>query len=199
MLNHTVGLLLKPHRQWQTVSELSPNSLKLLWAYPCLLALLPTIAWYYGTTKIGWQVGNGDFIKLTTDSAQIIFVLFYLTMITSIFAIGFFIHWMSETYGADSSMTKGIVIAGLAATPLFVIGGVGFQPVFWFDLTVGMIAVGWAVYLLYLGIPIVMNIPTERGFLFSSAVLAICLVILMTIMGGSVILWDMGAAPAFTD
>ncbi len=199
MLNHTVGLLLKPHQQWKTVSELSPGSLNLLWVYPCLLALLPTIAWYYGTTKIGWQVGNGDPIKLTAESAQVIFVLFYLTMVTSIIAIGLFIHWMSDTYGADSTMSKGVAIAGLAATPLFLIGGVGFHPVFWFDLTIGMIAVSWAVYLMYLGIPIVMNIPTERGFLFSSAVLAVCLVILMTIMGGSVILWDMGAAPAFTD
>jgi hypothetical protein len=52
---------------------------------------------------------------------------------------------------------------------------------------------------LYLGIPIVMQIPKERGFLFSSAVLAVCLVIIIVIMVGSVILWDFGAAPRFTD
>ena len=45
----------------------------------------------------------------------------------------------------------------------------------------------------------VMNIPEERGFLFSSAVLAIAMVILICLMVGSVILWDFGAAPAFTD
>jgi hypothetical protein len=45
----------------------------------------------------------------------------------------------------------------------------------------------------------VMGIPKERGFLFSSAVLAIAMVILICLMVGSVILWDMGAAPAFTD
>jgi hypothetical protein len=33
---------------------------------------------------------------------------------------------------------------------------------------------------MYLGIPIVMRIPQERGFLFSSAVLAISLVILVS-------------------
>ena len=66
-------------------------------------------------------------------------------------------------------------------------------------MLVGVTAVGWAVYLLYLGIPIVMDIPEERGFLFSSAVIAICLVMMICIMVGSVILWDFGAAPAFTD
>jgi len=41
---------------------------------------------------------------------------------------------------------------------------------------------------LYTGIPIVMNVPKECGFLFASAVLAFCMVLLMIIMGGSVIL-----------
>ena len=62
-----------------------------------------------------------------------------------------------------------------------------------------MIAVSWSVYLMYLGIPIVMDIPEERGFLFSSAVLAIALVILVCILVVSVLAWEYGAAPAFTD
>jgi hypothetical protein len=52
---------------------------------------------------------------------------------------------------------------------------------------------------MYLGIPIVMNIPEERSFLFSSAVMAIVMVILIYLMIGSVILWNLGAAPVFTD
>jgi hypothetical protein len=44
-----------------------------------------------------------------------------------------------------------------------------------------------------------MNIPEERGFLFSSAVVGVALVILICIMVGSVLVWDFGAAPAFTD
>ena len=38
-----------------------------------------------------------------------------------------------------------------------------------------------------------------RPFLFSSAVVGVALVILICMMVGSVILWDYGAAPAFTD
>jgi hypothetical protein len=106
---------------------------------------------------------------------------------------------MSDTYGANSSLTKGIVIVGLTSTPLFIAGLVGFYPVLWIDLLIGVAAVSWSVYLLYLGIPIVMGIPEERGFLFSSAVVGVALVILICMMVGSVILWDYGAAPAFTD
>jgi len=200
MINHAVGLLVSPKKQWQTVAALPEASFRTLVLYPCLFAILPAVAWFYGTSQVGWTVGNSeDAIKLTTSSAREISILFYLVMVCAIAAIGYFVHWMSDTYGADSSFTKGIVIAGLTATPLYLAGLVGFYPILWLDMLVGVVAVSWSVYLLYLGIPIVMDIPEERGFLFSSAVVGVSMVIMICIMVGSVILWEYGAAPAFTD
>ena len=199
MFNHAIGLLVKPSSQWRSVAKLPEPSMNTLVLYPCIMAVLPAVAWFYGTTEVGWSVGDGDPTKLTADSARAIVILFYLAMITAVAGIGYFIHWMSHTYGADSTIAKGIVIAGLSATPMFLLGATGFYPLLWLDLLLGTMAVSWSVYLLYLGIPIVMDIPEERGFLFSSAVIAICLVMATCIMVGSVILWDFGAAPAFTD
>ena len=200
MIQHTFGLLTRPANQWRTIAELPESSFRTLVLYPCIMAILPAVAWYYGTSRVGWSVGDhGDTIKLTVESARQLSVLFYLAMVACVVVIGYFIHWMSDTYGADSTVTKGIVIAGMASTPMFLAGAVGFYPLLWLDLLIGVAAVSWAVYLLYLGIPIIMKIPEERGFLFSSAVLGVALVILICLMVGSVILWDFGAAPAFTD
>lgn len=200
MIQHTFGLLVRPATQWRAVAALDESTLRTLLIYPCVLAILPAVAWYYGTTEIGWTVGDhGESIRLTHESARQICILFYMTMLACIAVIGYFIHWMADTYGAQSSTTRGIVIAGLTATPLFIAGLTGLYPILWLDMLVGVVAVCWSVYLMYLGIPIVMNIPEERGFLFSSAVLAIAMVILTCLMVGSVILWDFGAAPAFTD
>jgi hypothetical protein len=199
MFNHAFGILVRPSGQWRTVAKLPEPSLNTLTIYPCIMAIIPAVAWFYGTTIVGWSVGDGDAIKLTADSARAIVILFYLAMISAVAGIGYFIHWMADTYGADSTIARGIAIAGLSATPMFLAGAAGFYPLLWMDLLLGTIAVSWSVYLLYLGIPIVMDIPEERGFLFSSAVIAICLVMTTCIMVGSVILWDFGAAPAFTD
>lgn len=200
MIQHTIGLLLRPSEQWRIVAQLPERSRNVLVLYPCIFALLPAIAWYYGTSQVGWTTGlQGNVVRLTADSAFQISVLFYLVMVGSVAIIGFFIHWMSQTYGAESTVSKGIVIAGLTATPLFITGLVGFYPTLWLDLLIGVVAISWAVYLMYLGIPIMMKIPEERGFLFSSAVLAIAMVVLVSIMVISILAWDYGAAPAFTD
>lgn len=200
MIQHTFGLMVRPSAQWRSIAELPEKSFNMLALYPWIMAILPAVAWYYGTSQVGWSVGShGEVIKLTAESARTICILFYFTMIACICAIGYFIHWMSETYGAQSTLTKGIVIASFTATPMFLAGLVGFYPLLWLDMLIGTAAISWAVYLMYLGIPIIMDIPEERGFLFSSAVLGVALVILICLMVGSVILWDFGAAPAFTD
>ena len=200
MIQHTFGLLTRPSNQWRSIADLPESSFQTLVLYPWIMAIIPAVAWYYGTTQIGWSVGqHGEVIKLTPGSALRICILFYFTMVACVAIIGYFIHWMADTYGAQSSITKGIVIAGLTATPLFLAGAIGFYPLLWLDMLIGVTAVCWAVYLMYLGIPIVMDIPEERGFLFSSAVLGVAMVILICLMVGSVILWDFGAAPAFTD
>lgn len=199
MLQHSIGILTKPTAEWQRLSEIPENGRTILLLYSVLWAILPAVAWHYGTTHVGWSVGGGDTIRLTEDSATVISFLFYIGMISCVVAIGYFIHWMADTYGAQSTLTKGILIAAISATPMFVAGAVGFYPLLWLDMLVGVAAVSWSVYLLYIGIPIVMGISTERGFLFASAVMGVALVILICLMVGSVMLWEWGAGPTFAD
>ena len=60
-----------------------------------------------------------------------------------------------------------------------------------------LVAAGAAVYLLYAGVPIMMDIPPEKGFLFASAVLAVGLVALVGLLASTVVLWSYGLGPAF--
>jgi hypothetical protein len=92
-----------------------------------------------------------------------------------------------------------MALAAYTNTPLFLAGIVGVVPSLWIDLLIGTTAACWAVYLLYLGIPKMMGVPRERGYLFASAALAVALVMFIGLMGATVILWELGAMPVFTD
>lgn len=199
MFKYALGILTSPHSTWKAVANEAPDSGDRGLIFPAIFALVPCVFWFYGVTNVGWTVGDGEITRLTTDSAMMMIIAFYFAMVGSLVTIGWFIHWMSATYGAESTLTKGIRLAALCSTPLFLSGVVGIYPNILLDMSVGVIMVSWATYLLYVGIPIVMNIPEERGFLFASAVLAVCLVMLVVIMTVSIILWDYGFHPAFTD
>jgi hypothetical protein len=199
LASNPLGFLFSTKKQWQIVAQQPLAKFSLYLLYPLLMAIPTALAWYYGITEIGWKVGSGEAIRLTHESARAIIVLFYLAMIGSIVVIGYLTHWMSRTYNAETSIAKGISIAGFISTPLFFAGMVGFYPVLWLDLVIAIIALAMTVYSLYIGIPIAMKLPAEQGFLYASAILAVAMVIMICIMAGSVILWDFGAAPVFID
>lgn len=197
-MKHIFGLMTRPNQTWREISHEHP-SIPGVMIHMMVMALIPAIAWFYGVTQIGWKVGAGEATKITMDSTLIIVVLFYLGMLGALIGIGLLIHWMSITYGAASTPAKAISLATFTATPLFLGGVLGFYPLLWLDLLLGTAAGCYAVVLLYLGIPPMMGVPKERGYLFASAVLAVGLVIMVTMMTATVLLWELGAMPVFTD
>ncbi|WP_226644582.1 Yip1 family protein [Microbulbifer variabilis] len=197
MLTHMLGLMLQPRKQWELIGSLSENKLRRQIPYVIILALFPAIAWYFGTTQVGWSIGSGNPVKITGQSALELVAVFYCTMVLAVVSIGYFIHWMARTYGAETHPMKGVVVAGFTATPIFLAGVAGIYPVLWLDILLATVAVAYAVYLLYLGIPIVMGVSEERGFLFASAIITASLVIAVMVMVGTVLFWSYVSAPVF--
>jgi len=197
-IKHYPGLFSRPEQEWKRIAA-EPSSVPgVMLGHVALAALLPAVAWFYGVTEIGWRV-VGTPVRMTTESTLIIVVLFYLAQLAGVAAIGLLIHWMSTTYGAVSSPARAIKLAAFTAAPLFLAGAVGFYPLLWLDLLLGVAAACYTVYLLYIGIPPMMGVPRERGYLFASAALAVGLVMFIGLMAATVILWEMGAMPVFTD
>uniref|UniRef100_UPI000F01D0C0 Yip1 family protein n=1 Tax=Pseudomonas viridiflava TaxID=33069 RepID=UPI000F01D0C0 len=95
--------------------------------------------------------------------------------------MGSFIHWMARTYDATPTLTQCIDFATYTATPLFFGGLAALYPHLWLGMVAGTAAVCYTVYLLYVGLPTFMNIPSEEGFMFSSSVLSVGLVVLVAI------------------
>ncbi|MGB5541669.1 MAG: Yip1 family protein [Gammaproteobacteria bacterium] len=198
MLQHVWGLFVNPKREWEAIRTDECTIGKCYAIHVLILAAIPAISGFIGTTQFGWQIGAGDPVKLTTQSAAIISVLYYLAMLVGVYAMGYMIYWMGSTYGAEVPLSQCVVLAAYTATPLFLIGIMELYPVLWVNLVVGIVALTYTVYLLYTGVPIMMGISEDRGFLFSSAVLAVGLVAFVALLAVTAILWGMGLEPQFT-
>ena len=198
ILSHVWGLLSRPEKAWKTIRKENCTVGKCYCSHVLLLAAIPPVAGYIGTTQVGWQVAAREVHKLTPDSALWIAILSYLTMLVAVFTIGKLIHWMGRTYGAKRTLSQCIALAAYAATPLFLSGVMLLYPMLWLNFLIGLPVLGYSVYLLYSGVPIMMGVTKERGFLFSSAVLAVGLVTLVAVLTATVILWDIGVGPVST-
>jgi len=198
VLNHVWGLMFQPKQEWQSIHDERCTIKTCYCSHVLFLSAIPAIAGYFGATTVGWQVGAGPVVRLTAQSGLMIAVLTYLTMLVGVFSIGRAIHWMGQTYGSRQTVAQAIALAAYTATPLYLIGVMFLYPLLWLILIAGLPALAYTVYLLYTGVPIMMEVPEERGFLFSSAVLAVGLVMLVALLAVTVILWSEGVGPAFT-
>ena len=196
--SHVLGLSIHPTSGWAAIQARHSSVAGVLLGHTLIFALIPAVAGYIGTTQVGWQVAGGEVIRLTGASAGKIAVLYYLAMLAGVGTVGWAIHWMGKTYDADQPVGQCIALASFTATPLFLIGFLQVYPVLWLNLIAGLPVLAFTTYLFYTGVPIMMEISRERGFLFSSAMLAFGLVTLVAMLAVTALLWGTGFAPSFT-
>lgn len=195
---HVLKLFSNPRSGWTAIHGHRYSVGGVFFQHTVIFALIPALAGYLGTTQVGWQIADGEVVRLTAASAGRIAVIYYLAMLAGVGTVGWAIHWMGKTYGADQPLGQCLALASFTATPLFLIGALQIYPVLWLNLIAGLPVLAFTTYLFYSGVPIMMEIPPERGFLFSSAMLAFGLVTLVALLAVTALLWGSGYAPTFT-
>jgi len=196
ILNHIWGLYAHPKDEWQTI-EKRHESLMYSLVHILVVALIPAICGYYAAAHIGWTIGVGEPIKISQSSAQIMAVAMYVALVTGVFALAYLIQWMAKTFDSKPSFIQSLELAAYTATPILMVGITTLFPVLWFVALAGLAAVCYSVYLLYSGVPIMMNIPEEKGFIYSSSVVTCGLVLLVAIMALSAMFWTLGFGPEY--
>ena len=196
ILNHIWGLYAHPKDEWQTI-EKRHESLMCSLIHILVIALIPAICGYYAAAHIGWTIGVGEPIKISQSSAQVMAVAIYITLVVGVFALAYLIQWMAKTFDSKPNFVQSLELAAYTATPMLMVGVAALFPVLWFVVLAGLAAVSYSVYLLYSGVPIMMNIPEEKGFIYSSSVVTCGLVLLVSIMAFSAVMWTMGFGPEY--
>ncbi|MCS3454107.1 Yip1 family protein [Aeromonas rivuli] len=197
ILNHIWGLYAHPKDEWHDIDDHQETVGHSL-THVALMALIPAVCCYFSAVHIGWQVGRGDPIMLTMSSGVWMASAMYLALMVAVVLLAVLALWMARTFGANPNMSQTLELAAYTATPLFMTGFAALYPVMWFIMLVGLVGLAWSIYLLYTGIPILMHIPEEQGFIYASSMVTCGLVLLVCLMAGTVLVWDWGLGPVFT-
>lgn len=191
-------VLISPARGWEAVRTARPGVVSAFASHTLLFSAVPVLAGWYGTTRVGWELGFGGVVKLSHASATEIALLYYLALLVAVGSVAWAVHWMSATYGSNPSAGLCLALASVSATPLYLVGILQVYPVLWVNLLAGLPALAYTMFLFFTGVPIIMQIDTQRAFLFSCAVLAFGLVTLVALLAVTALLWGSGFAPVMT-
>ncbi|EOB7853320.1 Yip1 family protein [Klebsiella pneumoniae] len=191
-MNHVWGLFAHPNREMSVIKSENETISHHYTHHVLLMAAVPVICAFIGTTQLGWNFGDGTVIKLSMLTGLALAVLFYAVMLAGVAIMGRVIWWMARQYPQQPSLKRCMVFAGYVATPLFLSGIVALYPLVWLCALVGTIALFYTGYLLYLGIPTFLSINREEGLSFASSTLAIGVLMLEVLLAITVVLWGYG-------
>ena len=191
-MNHVWGIFSHPDREMHVIKSENETVSHHYTHHVLLMAAVPVICAFIGTTQIGWNFGNGTVVQLSWFTGLYLAIIFYGLMLAGVAVMGRVIHWMARNYPQRPSLAHCMVFAGYVATPLFLSGIVALYPLVWLCALIGTIALFYTGYLLYLGVPTFLNINKEEGLSFSSSTLAIGVLVLEALLALTVILWGYG-------
>ncbi|EOC0009212.1 Yip1 family protein [Cronobacter turicensis] len=191
-MNHVWGLLSHPFREMQMIRRENETVSHHYTHHVLIMAAIPVLCAFIGTTQIGWDFGDGNVVKLSFFTGFYLAVLFYALMLAGVAVMGRVIWWMARDYPRRPSLAGCMVFAGYVATPLFLSGVVALYPLVWLCALAGTLALLYTGYLLYIGIPAFLNINQEEGLRFSGSTLAIGVLLLEVLLALTVLLWGYG-------
>ncbi|MEY8215379.1 MAG: Yip1 family protein [Colwellia sp.] len=191
ILNHLLGLYSHPKNESKLIKN-QHESLVYSLIHILVVTLIPVICGYYATAHIGWTIGAGEPIKTSSSRAFLIAVVMYAVLVIAVLVLSYVIQSIAKKFHAETSFAQSLELAVYSATPMLMVGIVSLFPVLWLVTLAGIAAVSYSVYLLYSGVPIMIDIPDEKSFIYSGSVIFCGLVLLAGIMAFITIMWSIG-------
>lgn len=194
MIQHVWGLLSHPTSEWRQMRrENEGDMMHLAEHHVLLLAAIPVVCSFIGTTQFGWDFGDGT-VKLQLSTALWLGLLFYGVILTAVVFMGYVIHRIAERLPHQPDLKRSTVFAAYTATPLFICGVVSLYPLLWLCCLAGIVGLLYTSYLLYVGVPAFFSLEKEEAFTLSSSILAIGVLVLEAIALALVLFWRYGIA-----
>jgi hypothetical protein len=165
LINRVKGILLAPHAEWPVIAQEMGEASALFIRYVAVLALIPALARFIGTSLIG------SYAPILSSLAGA--VISYLSGFAIVYGLALIIDALAPRFGAQKDFAAALKLAVYAYTPVWLAGIFLLVPGLSFLVVLGF----HGVYLLWTGLPILMRAPAEKTLPYAAVVAACALII----------------------
>jgi hypothetical protein len=183
------NILTKPKEEWPVIAQERTDLATLYTGYIVILAAIPAVASFLGNSIIGVSMPFVGRIRWGFGHGLTYMILQYVLTLVSVYISAFVIEKLAPSFGSKGDFIQALKLVAFASTPSWLAGILGIIPVLG---VLGILAALYGVYLFYVGLPYMMETPTEKviPYMLVSAVIIIVLSLIVGVIAGAV------AAPA---
>jgi len=181
MIQRIKDILFKPKDTWPQIKAEATGIGQVFTGYAMILAALPAVCGFLGFTLVGQSFGPiTGFFRIPFMYALVWAIVWYVLILVALYIEGLVINALAPSFGSKQNLVNAYKLAVYASTPMFVAGILNIIPAL--GILVFLISL-YSFYLLFIGMPVMMETPKEKHVGYYVVSLIIMLIIYF-IVGG---------------
>jgi Yip1 domain len=165
LLDRIKAILLTPRIEWRLIAQEKGEASALFIRYVAILALIPALARFIGTSLIG---GYAPILSSLLGA-----LVTYLSAFAVVYGLALIINALAPTFGAQKNFAAALKLAVYSLTPVWLAGIFLLVPGLSFLVILGL----QGVYLLWVGLPILLQVPAEKALPYTAVVAGSALIV----------------------
>jgi len=179
------GILARPADEWRTIAAESADVPSLLRDYAAPLAAIPAVCQFIGGTLVGVPGFFGTY-RMGLVSGLAGAIVAWVMSLLGAWIAAIVIEKLAPTFQSTGSTVQALKLVVYSMTPVWVLGVLYLIPPLAALVILGVI---YAVYLFYLGVPVMMHTPSNQviPYMVVSAVVIILISFLLGVVTATLV------------
>lgn len=186
MIQRIKDIILKPKDTWPQIKAETTTLTQVFTGYALILAALPAFFGLLGLTLVGQSFGPiTGFFRIPFTPALVWAIVLYVLILVALYIEGLVINALAPSFGSKPSVTNACKLAVYSSTPMFIAGILNILPAL--GILVLLISL-YSFYLLYVGMPVMMETPKDKltGYFIVSLIVMIVIYLIVYNIAGAV-------------
>ncbi len=179
LIERVKGIVLSPKTEWEKIAAETTDVKSLYVGYAMILAAIPAICGFIGSTVIGVSLPIVGTIRTGVGAALVQLVLGYVLGLAVIYVVSLIVTALAPTFDGQKDPVQALKLVVYSSTPVWLAGVFSLVPLLG---VLGIIAGLYGLYLLYIGLSPLMKNPQDKSIGYT-ALIIVCYIVLAIIMG----------------
>lgn len=172
LIERVKNIILNPDREWPVIEREPADARGLLIGYVAVLAAIPAVAGFIGTSLVGVSVSAGTF-RVPFVMGLLNAAISYAFSFVLVYVVALIINWLAPVFRAMRSFPHALKLSAYSFTPSWLAGIFLLIPGLRFLTILGL----YGLYLLWTGLPPLMDAVRDRSLLYAAAVVFAALIV----------------------
>jgi Yip1 domain len=174
LLSRIKNLVLSPKTEWPVIASEPTAAAQLYVGYVMPLALLAALLGFLRMSVLGVPTVFGGSFRMQISSGLTYTLMMFVSALFGVFVVGLIINALASTFSGTKDQRQALKVAAYSLTPALLSSVLALSPIL--PTLLQLLAGLYGIYVLYLGLPVLMQSPKEKAFGYAASVV-ICTIL----------------------